>query len=144
MVTCQRLLYWKMTILCKACKLSFQFPLLTLTDPGTGANLTSHITTEQAKPVYYLAVLKFSLPSLSAFLPLLGIFFFFQSKGNLEKFINSSSKTFNNFSVVKHTSNVLKTILIIITNLLSVLMKIKAKVLEFQTYLHLKILSLSN
>lgn len=76
MVTCLRLhLYWTIMILCKVHKLSFQHPLPTLTDPGTGANLTSHITIEQVKPVYYLTVLKFPVPFLSVFLPLLGIFF---------------------------------------------------------------------
>lgn len=58
----------------KVYKLSFQRPLPTLTDPTTGANLTSHITIEQAEPEYYLTVLKFSLLLLSAFLSLLRVF----------------------------------------------------------------------
>ena len=92
-------------LLCKVWKLSFQCPLPALTDPTTGANLTSHIAIEQAKLEYYLTVLKFSLLLLSVFLELLGIFLFcfiFHSKENLEKFMNSTSKIFHNFSIIKH------------------------------------------
>lgn len=76
MVTRQRLHYWIIMLLCKVWKLSFQCSLPTLTDPTTGANLTSHMAIEQAKLEYYLTVLKFSLLLLSVFLELLGIFCF--------------------------------------------------------------------
>lgn len=64
------------TLLCKVWKLNFLCPLPTLTDPRAGANLTSHITIEQAKPEYYLTVVKFSLLLLSVFLELLWTFHF--------------------------------------------------------------------
>lgn len=62
--------------LCKVCKLSFHSPLPALTDTRIGANLTSHITIGQTMPEDYLTVLKFSFLLASAFLSLLGIFFF--------------------------------------------------------------------
>lgn len=109
MVTCQRLHYWLIMLLCDVWKLSFQCPLPALTDPTTGANLTSHITIEQVKAECYLTVLTFVLLLLSLFLLFLGIFLFvcfillaFQSKEYLEKVINSSSKSFYNFSIIKH------------------------------------------
>lgn len=85
MVTRQRLHYWLIMQLCKVCELGSQRPLPTYTDPRTGANLTSHITIEQAKPEYNLTVLNFSLLLQSAFLSLLRFFFYFicKSKGNL-------------------------------------------------------------
>lgn len=104
MVTCHWLHYWIIILLCKACKLGSQCLLPTLTGPRTVANLTSHITIEQTESEYYLSVFKFSHVLLSASYHFFGLFvcFTIQSKGNLEEIIYLNSKTFLNFSTIKH------------------------------------------